>query len=346
MRGGADEPIHFKKRNDFKQFTREMRPSLHDPSNIIRCQGFVFKLSRAKKWQKRFFQLAGHYLRYYADQKCKEVKGAVDLVDLELVEVDTRYNGVFMKLEFKHRGLKREVQLKMLASQAEKWRPELQYFIDHKNEDGYKKRPDKMTEVRRASMILIQQRSESTDSAASDMSSTNESKIPSSGIERPSRESKSRRISFGRDETYECKSTDSADSVEQNPNQNNTDSNGTSSSYNNGVDEREEEKTKEGAERVGKLADTGKLRSERSLFSKNNRSPGSSSPHTSPKGELVSSLDDLLGDSPSNSQDESGFMSSPYRRGSAVHVLDAGMRHTVSFEGFSTRTKVADFRFD
>ena len=117
MRGGGEDEINLRKRNDFKQFIREMRPSLHDPSNIIRCQGYVFKLSRGKAWHKRFFQLAGHYLRYYQDHRCKSVKGAVDLIGLQKIAVDARYNGVFFKLDFVHRGLKREVQLKMLTIQ-------------------------------------------------------------------------------------------------------------------------------------------------------------------------------------------------------------------------------------
>ena len=32
-----------------------------------------------KRWQKRHFEVAGHYLKYYADASKAELKGAVDL---------------------------------------------------------------------------------------------------------------------------------------------------------------------------------------------------------------------------------------------------------------------------
>ena len=56
------------------------RPSVHEGGEVL-MEGYAKKRSTGfrKAWQARFFVVAGHYLKYYADERKAEVKGAVDL---------------------------------------------------------------------------------------------------------------------------------------------------------------------------------------------------------------------------------------------------------------------------
>jgi hypothetical protein len=59
-------------------------------------EGYLEKLSQSKRWQKRYFEIAGHYLRYYSDDKSKgagDLRGGVDLktlVECEITPTDSK----------------------------------------------------------------------------------------------------------------------------------------------------------------------------------------------------------------------------------------------------------------
>jgi hypothetical protein len=326
MAGGSDDSIRFKKRNDLKQFTQEMGPSLHDKSICVRCQGYVQKLNRSAHWQKRFFQLAGNYLRYYRTSKCRIVRGAVDLMDLKSMDVDTRYNGVFIKLELVHRGLQREVQLKMLASQAEKWTPELQYFIDNKDKDesSWQARPGRMTEtfimkikLKAAFLRLKHYQSDSADGTISTRSCIGN-------------------MSIDPDRKYEVILDDSGKSVFVDGRNLLHMDDGSSDETNGGdIDREQSDSEQDGSEsEEGEEGEEGELTKYWGSDSSSNHSSDSSS-HCSDEVDDTSSHCSF--------ESDSSTMSSPYRKGSGVCVSDAGMLRAVSFEAFSTRVKVADF---
>ena len=43
--------------------------------------------SLMKQWQSRFFELAGHYLKYYGDKGKEELKGTVDVASMTDIAV-------------------------------------------------------------------------------------------------------------------------------------------------------------------------------------------------------------------------------------------------------------------
>jgi hypothetical protein len=62
-----------------------------DAGGAAMKQGYLSKLSSgalSKRWQKRFFRLEGHYLKYFENEETdqKNVKGVVDLKDVSSVE--------------------------------------------------------------------------------------------------------------------------------------------------------------------------------------------------------------------------------------------------------------------
>jgi hypothetical protein len=327
MAGGSnDAKMQIRKRNDFKQFIGEMGPSLHDPSICVRCQGYVHKLNRHSHWNKRFFQLAGHYLRYYQSSKCRRVKGAVDLMELTAMDVDTRYNGVFMKLEFVHRGLKREVRLKMLESQADKWTPELQYFIDHKD-GSWQKRPGRMSEILilKMKMRVAWKKLKYHGTSARSASSTTSS------------------MKLDPDKQYKIVLEDSGKSIvvdgqyllhmnEQHDGDIELEQSGS---------EAEQSDSESGSEAEGSGSRDGE-----DLQQYWGGSISSQRGSESDSSESDSSIHEV-GDGTNNSHHScdsgsSSTISSECCKG--VCVADQGNLHAVSFETFSTRVKVADFR--
>jgi hypothetical protein len=58
-------------------------------------EGYLEKFSNSKKWQKRYFEIAGDYLRYYPDAKksMAKLKGGMDLKTLEEVRMVAAIGG-------------------------------------------------------------------------------------------------------------------------------------------------------------------------------------------------------------------------------------------------------------
>jgi hypothetical protein len=70
-------------------FWQEMRDSMRDSEVIL--EGYLAKQSTGikKAWQTRYFELSGHYLKYYTSAAKGEVKAVADMNELQMVESDS-----------------------------------------------------------------------------------------------------------------------------------------------------------------------------------------------------------------------------------------------------------------
>ena len=56
----------------------------------VSASRYLQKLSTRKKWQSRYFELSGHYLKYFEDKNTDrddDIKGAIDLAQLRFCTV-------------------------------------------------------------------------------------------------------------------------------------------------------------------------------------------------------------------------------------------------------------------
>ena len=69
------------RRASIKGAEAKRRPSLVDPDVKVTCEGYLEKRSHSNKWQQRYFEIAGHYLRYFPDDKADvtKLKGGMNL---------------------------------------------------------------------------------------------------------------------------------------------------------------------------------------------------------------------------------------------------------------------------
>jgi hypothetical protein len=76
-----------KKRGSFEKSQRE---SVYN-SAVLLC-GLLAKKSggAVARWQKRYFEAAGHYLNYYADESKFELKGSLDMSSTISVKLKVR----------------------------------------------------------------------------------------------------------------------------------------------------------------------------------------------------------------------------------------------------------------
>jgi hypothetical protein len=63
------------------------RPSMRETNETAK-EGYLEKMGSNKKWQKRFFEISGHYMRYFPDSKkdLGKMKGVIDLDGLTEVK--------------------------------------------------------------------------------------------------------------------------------------------------------------------------------------------------------------------------------------------------------------------
>ena len=71
------------RRSSFAKDKSSFRASMHEGAVVV--EGYAKKRSTGfrKTWQARFFVVEGHYLKYFGDERKAEMKGAVDLNDLQ-----------------------------------------------------------------------------------------------------------------------------------------------------------------------------------------------------------------------------------------------------------------------
>ena len=67
---------------------QERRKSFYE--STIEMEGYLLKKprGRTKSWQTRYFVLAGHYLKYYADASKSDVKAVADMNELQNIELN------------------------------------------------------------------------------------------------------------------------------------------------------------------------------------------------------------------------------------------------------------------
>ena len=66
---------------------RNYRASVHVPKHVA-CEGYLQKRSKQGRWQKRYFQLVGHYLKYYKDEHKLNDANLRAATDVLLTHVD------------------------------------------------------------------------------------------------------------------------------------------------------------------------------------------------------------------------------------------------------------------
>ena len=76
-------------RSSSKESARLRKPSITSPDGKPTHEGWLWKFARSGKWQRRWFRLHGHYLKYYnpagdpaTGALLGEVKAAYDLYDI------------------------------------------------------------------------------------------------------------------------------------------------------------------------------------------------------------------------------------------------------------------------
>jgi hypothetical protein len=67
-----------RRRSSYKDKGLHFRRSVHT-SQEVTCGGKLQKLGRNRRWQTRYFEGGGHYLRYYKDEKKTAVLAAIDM---------------------------------------------------------------------------------------------------------------------------------------------------------------------------------------------------------------------------------------------------------------------------
>ena len=93
------------------------------------ASGYLEKKSSGalRKWQTRFFQASGHYLKYFADSRMGEIKAVADLNELETI--DHQAGERSFDLEFAHSAFHLRAPTQ---AEAHKWVAALQPFAARK----------------------------------------------------------------------------------------------------------------------------------------------------------------------------------------------------------------------
>ena len=74
-----------RRRDSFKKKAQDKgRESVS--TGVTLMEGYLDKKNRKKVWQSRYFELAGHYLKYYATAAKGDVKAVANVEDLEVAE--------------------------------------------------------------------------------------------------------------------------------------------------------------------------------------------------------------------------------------------------------------------
>ena len=89
-------------------------------ATAVIIKGSLEKQSRYGLWQRRHFELHGHYLKYYQDESMESVKGMLNLgevsdVTMEIVDFSTR------EIKLSGPGNKKMLQLRAFSNVAEQW---------------------------------------------------------------------------------------------------------------------------------------------------------------------------------------------------------------------------------
>ena len=74
------DPAKAKGRAAKKDMRRHFRGSMYEGSQLY--EGWMEKLSRRNRWQRRYFSARGHYIKYFSCERKQEVKGVVDLNEI------------------------------------------------------------------------------------------------------------------------------------------------------------------------------------------------------------------------------------------------------------------------
>jgi hypothetical protein len=131
--GGSTPGSTGKGRKSRKASKKNPRPSARSSSAAVLIEGPLMKRSTGvlKRWQSRYFVIAGHYLKYADDEQAviTNPKAAVDLKALHACSV-TR--DTFLKLDFVD-GMVLELQAETPAG-AEGWLEVLTQFTSHKDD--------------------------------------------------------------------------------------------------------------------------------------------------------------------------------------------------------------------
>jgi hypothetical protein len=118
---------------------RRFRDSAVGVSSAVMLEGCTWLLkhssgTRMRRWQRRYFAVAGHYLKY-ADNEEKVQAAPKATVDLQALQMCTLERGQFLSLYFND-SLVLELQAATL-DEAEAWHDMLQSFIHDEHIDDY-----------------------------------------------------------------------------------------------------------------------------------------------------------------------------------------------------------------
>ena len=147
-------------RSSSKESSRLRSPSITSPDGKPTQEGWLWKFARSGKWQRRWFRLHGHYLKYYnpagdpaTGAEIGEVKAAYDLYDINKQKEAKRIvamDGVELMIPFVHEVEKEDADgstTKMIVEEVYQLKADSDAEAHAAHADGVLKAGDVLIEV-------------------------------------------------------------------------------------------------------------------------------------------------------------------------------------------------------